>query len=71
VLARRFVRGYRHANPTADLTDLDWYTGLHATRVLIDLATWHNTGDPRANTHPWTLIAPGAATSSSASPASG
>ena len=62
VLARRFVRRYRHANPTADLTDLDWYTGLHATRVLIDLATWHNTGDPRANTHPWTLIAPGAAT---------
>jgi aminoglycoside phosphotransferase (APT) family kinase protein len=61
-LARRFVRRYRHANPTADLTDLDWYTGLHATRVLIDLATWHKTGDSRANTHPWTLIAPGAAT---------
>jgi aminoglycoside phosphotransferase (APT) family kinase protein len=62
VLARRFVRRYRHANPTADLTDLDWYSGLHATRVLIDLATWHNTSDSRANTHPWTLIAPGAAT---------
>jgi aminoglycoside phosphotransferase (APT) family kinase protein len=62
VLARRFVRLYRNANPTADLTELDWYTGLHATRVLIDLATWHATGDSRANTHPWTLIAPGAAT---------
>jgi aminoglycoside phosphotransferase (APT) family kinase protein len=59
-LARRFVGRYHHANPTADLTHLDWYTGLHATRVLIDLATWHNTGDPRATDHPWTLIAPGA-----------
>jgi aminoglycoside phosphotransferase (APT) family kinase protein len=62
VLARRFVRRYRHANPTAELTSLDWFTGLHATRVLIDLATWQNTGDPRATTHPWNLIAPGAAT---------
>jgi aminoglycoside phosphotransferase (APT) family kinase protein len=61
-LARRFVRRYHYANPTADLTDLDWYTGLHAARVLIDLATWHSTGDPRANTHPWALIAPGAVT---------
>ena len=25
-------------NPTADLTHLDWYTALHAIRVLIDLA---------------------------------
>ena len=61
-LARRFVRRYHHANPSADLTDLDWYTGLHATRVLIDLATWQRTGDARATDHPWTLIAPGAVT---------
>jgi len=61
-LARRFVHRYHHANPTADLTNLDWYTGLHATRVLIDLATWHRTGDARATNHPWTLIAPGAVT---------
>ena len=62
VLARRFVRRYRDANPTADLTNLDWYTALHATRILIDLATWQNTGDPRSHDHPWKLIAPGAAT---------
>jgi aminoglycoside phosphotransferase (APT) family kinase protein len=61
-VAGRFVRRYHHANPTADLNDLDWYTALHATRVLIDLATWHRTGDARATDHPWTLIAPGAAT---------
>lgn len=61
-LARRFVRRYRRTNPAADLTNIDWYTGLHAIRVLTDLATWHNTGDPRATDHPWTLIAPGAVT---------
>jgi aminoglycoside phosphotransferase (APT) family kinase protein len=61
-LARRFVHRYRKANPTADLTNLDWHTALHATRVLIDLATWQTTGDPRADDHPWNLIAPGAAT---------
>jgi aminoglycoside phosphotransferase (APT) family kinase protein len=62
VLARRFLHSYRRANPTADLTNLDWYTALHATRILIDLATWQNTDDPRASGHPWHLIAPGAAT---------
>ena len=51
---------YHHANPTADLTNLDWYTALHASRVLIDLATWQSTGGARATGHPWTLIAPGA-----------
>ena len=62
VLARQFVRRYRRANPAADLTSLDWYTALHATRVLLDLATWQSSDDPRATTHPWNLIAPGAAT---------
>jgi aminoglycoside phosphotransferase (APT) family kinase protein len=61
-LARRFVRCYHQADPTADLANLDWYTGLHATRVLIDLATWQTTGDARASDHPWTLIAPDAGT---------
>jgi len=62
VLAGRFVHHYHQVRPAADLTNLDWYTALHATRVLIDLATWQNTADPRATHHPWTLIAPGAAT---------
>jgi aminoglycoside phosphotransferase (APT) family kinase protein len=59
-LARRFVGRYRHANPAADLTTLDWYTALHATRILLDLTTWQSTDDPRADSHPWTLVAPGA-----------
>jgi aminoglycoside phosphotransferase (APT) family kinase protein len=59
-LAQRFVHRYHQANPTADLTNLDWHTALHATRVHIDLATWQTTNDPRADSHPWNLIAPGA-----------
>jgi aminoglycoside phosphotransferase (APT) family kinase protein len=61
VLARRFVRRYRRANPAADLTRLDWYTALHAARLLADRATWARTGDARAEQHPWHLVAPGAA----------
>lgn len=60
-LTRRFLRRYHQANPTADLADLDWYTALHATRMLVDLATWRSTDDPRGDDHPWHLIAPGAA----------
>ena len=61
VLARRFVHHYRQAAPAADLGDIDWYAGLHAARVLIDLATWQRNGDPRAERHPCRLVAPGAA----------
>ena len=60
-LARRFVRRYHRANPAADLRDLGWYTALHASRILIDLATWQSTDDPRAGSHPWSLIAPAVA----------
>jgi len=61
LLARRFVHHYRQANPTAELTDLDWYTALHSVRILADHATWARADDPRARHHPWRLVAPGAA----------
>ena len=61
VLARGFLRAYRGANPDADLVGLDWYAALHSTRVLIDLSIWRQGNDPRATTHPWRLVAPGAA----------
>jgi aminoglycoside phosphotransferase (APT) family kinase protein len=61
VLARRFVRRYQRVNPSADLTQLGWYTALHAARLLADHATWTRTGDARAEQHPWHLVAPGAA----------
>lgn len=61
VLARRFLRAYRDANPDADLAHLEWYAALHSTRLLIDLAMWERDGDQRAATHPWRIVAPGAA----------
>jgi aminoglycoside phosphotransferase (APT) family kinase protein len=61
VLARRFIHRYQRANPSADLTHLDWYTALHAARILTDHATWTRTDDPRAEHHPWHLVAPDAA----------
>jgi aminoglycoside phosphotransferase (APT) family kinase protein len=61
LLARRFARLYQRANPSADLTHLDWYAALHAARILGDHATWTRTGDPRARQHPWHLVSPAAA----------
>lgn len=60
VLARSFVERYRRAAPAADLGNLDWYAGLHAARILVDLATWRQARDARAERHPWRLVAPGA-----------
>jgi aminoglycoside phosphotransferase (APT) family kinase protein len=59
-MSRRFVRRYQTMNPARDLRDLSWYAAVHATRVLIDLASWESTGDPRSRRHPWRLVAPGA-----------
>jgi len=61
VLARRFHRTYHAFNPEADLDHLSWYLALHASRVLLDLHTWRAARDQRAQTHPWRLVAPGAA----------
>lgn len=60
-MSRRFVRLYQGMNPAADLRDLSWYAALHAARALVDLAGWEATDDPRRYTHPWRLVAPGAA----------
>ena len=61
-LADRFLRAYRSAAPASRLDDLDWHRGLHSCRVLIDLALWEAQEDPRAETHPSRLMAPGATT---------
>jgi aminoglycoside phosphotransferase (APT) family kinase protein len=61
VLARRFVRRYRAARPAADLRSLDWYTALHAARILVDVTSWWRLDDPRSAHHPYNLAAPAAA----------
>jgi hypothetical protein len=60
LVARAFIRCYRAANPGADMGSLDWYAGLHALRILSDLAIWRREHDPRAHSHPWSLLAPAA-----------
>jgi aminoglycoside phosphotransferase (APT) family kinase protein len=61
VLSRRFLREYRAREPRLDMEQVRWFAGLHACRVLVDLATWRAAGDPRSRSHPWRLVAPGAA----------
>jgi aminoglycoside phosphotransferase (APT) family kinase protein len=61
VLARRFTRRYTRVNPIADLADLDWFTALHAVRILAEQTRWARVGDRRAEHHPWHLMAPAAA----------
>ena len=61
VLARRFLRAYRAANPTASLEHLDWYRALHRVRVLLERASLRvRHGDQRVG-HPFELLAPVAA----------
>jgi aminoglycoside phosphotransferase (APT) family kinase protein len=60
LLARDFIRRYRAAAPRAELGSLGWYAGLHALRILSDLAVWQRERDPRARSHPWRLLAPAA-----------
>jgi aminoglycoside phosphotransferase (APT) family kinase protein len=61
LLARRFLRAYRDANPGTDLTHRDWDIALHSLRVVLDLTRWQEGGDRRAETHAFRLVAPGAA----------
>lgn len=61
-VAWRFVRAYRRANPSEDLTHLEWYKALHAARILTSIALWTRAGELREHRHPWHLVAPGAAT---------
>ncbi|MEQ4724273.1 phosphotransferase [Nonomuraea sp. B19D2] len=59
-VARAFIRRYRAACPGADLGSFGWYAGLHALRILADLAVWQRAGDPRAGQYPGRLLAPAA-----------
>lgn len=61
VLARRFLRAYRAANPTASLEHLDWYRAMHRVRVLLERTSLRlRHGDQRVG-HPFELLAPVAA----------
>jgi aminoglycoside phosphotransferase (APT) family kinase protein len=63
VLARRFLATYARAGGTVpDRRALDWYTSLHALRILIELDGWrHGPGGPGHSFHPWMAMGPVAA----------
>src|SRR5260370_390179 len=62
-LARRFLAAYRQSGGAApDPQALDWYTSLHALRILIELRRWqHDAQGPDRSFHPWMVMEPIAA----------
>jgi aminoglycoside phosphotransferase (APT) family kinase protein len=56
LLARLFLKGYRRANPAADLSNLDWYRALHGARVLIELARIEDEFGPGGAGHPFAAM---------------
>jgi aminoglycoside phosphotransferase (APT) family kinase protein len=62
-LARRFLAAYRRAGGTVPgQQTLDWYTSLHALRILIELDGWRHEPDaPDRSFHPWMAMGPVAA----------
>ncbi len=62
-IARRFVSSYRRAGGHTPATEtLDWYTSLHALRILTQQAGWGDEAlSPAMSSHPWTSLGPIAA----------
>lgn len=59
--ARRFLKHYRRANPTADLSNLGWCRALHTARVLLEVAQ-NDPGAPGGTDHPFrAIVAPASA----------
>jgi aminoglycoside phosphotransferase (APT) family kinase protein len=65
-MSRRFLSAYRrHASSTVEITGgvLDWYTGLHCLRALVEAADWVYAGTvAQRQGHPWLTLAPEMAT---------
>ncbi len=63
VLARRFAAAYQRAGGSVpDRQSLDWYTSLHALRILTELDGWrHNPAGSDHAYHPWNAVSPAAA----------
>jgi len=60
-LARRFIARYRTLAPDHDLANIDWYSALHGTRILIEAANLESGREPGADTHPFGALVPAAA----------
>jgi aminoglycoside phosphotransferase (APT) family kinase protein len=60
VLARRFLRDYRHRAGTAvEPGELRWYQGVVCLRSLVEVAGWVHDGTVSAHAgHPWLVLGP-------------
>lgn len=62
VMARRFLASYRRANPSADLSNLDWYRAVHGARILVQHARLEASAGP-GSVHPFAaMVDPASAT---------
>jgi aminoglycoside phosphotransferase (APT) family kinase protein len=54
-LSRRFLARYQHHSGTPlDRERLGWFTTMHATRILCDVADWQSAAAvDRRDDHPW------------------
>jgi aminoglycoside phosphotransferase (APT) family kinase protein len=61
-LARRFLEGYRRRTDgtPAEVDDraLAWFRGVHALRILVELAGWDVMGTRPTSGHPWLSLEP-------------
>jgi aminoglycoside phosphotransferase (APT) family kinase protein len=62
-IARRFVAAYRRAGGIVpDQQTFDWYSSLHALRILTEFESWRlDSAGTDHSSHPWTALAPVAA----------
>ena len=59
-IARRFIRHYRTLLPACDLSEFDWYRGLHGARMLVEAASIEATREPGGGAHPFDALVPAA-----------
>jgi len=61
-IAKRFLTSYRRltaGTPSAvDDANLAWHRGVHALRILVELAGWDAEGIRPASGHPWLVLEP-------------
>ena len=64
-MAKRFLRRYQAlVSPAGQVTEaeLDWHRGVHALRILVELARWDAAGTRPTHGHPWLVLEPVART---------
>lgn len=61
LLTKRFLRAYATANPAVSLSGIEWFTAVHAARILIEYSGQQRNHGPDGGGHPWRLLTPASA----------